>query len=270
MEIKKVLYISQEIAPFVAESPMSVLGRDLAQGIVERGPEVRAFMPKYGVINERRNQLHPVIRLSGMNIIIDDTDHPLIIKVATMQPSRMQVYCIYNEDYFAHSLTKELEIDSSPADNDERCMFYVRGVIETVRKLRWEPSIIHCSGWVTALAPVYMRNHYADDPSFRDAKIVYSLFDNDFTQPFDARFADKLRQDGISADDYEPLLDKQATQLDLTRLALRHCDAVTQCSPEINPEILKLVEESGLPFLPYQDNPDTLVDTYWQFYQSLG
>ena len=164
MDVNKVLYISQEIAPYLPETPMALLGRDLPQGILETGAEVRTFMPKYGSINERRNQLHEVIRLSGMNLIIDDTDHPLIIKVATLQPSRMQVYFIYNDDYFAHNLTKELETVSSPADNDERSIFFVRGVIETVRKLRWDPNIIHCNGWITALAPLYIRQNYNDDP----------------------------------------------------------------------------------------------------------
>lgn len=268
MDIKKVLYISQEIAPYVSETPMSTTTRDLALGIVEHGVEVRTFSPKYGVINERSKQLHEVIRLSGMNIIIDDNDHPLIIKVATLQPSRMQVYFIYNEDYFAHSLTKQLEIDASPDDNDERCIFYVRGVIETVRKLGWDPAIIHCGGWVTALAPLYMRNLYGDEPSFRDAKIVYSLFDNDFEQPLDSRLADKLRQDGIDEEALAPLLDKQVTQLELTKVALAHADAVTQCSPDIKPEIMELVKQSGLPFLPYQE-PEKLSEAYWQFYNSL-
>ncbi|MBQ2236102.1 MAG: glycogen/starch synthase, partial [Muribaculaceae bacterium] len=140
--------------------------------------------------------------------------------------------------------------------------------IETVRKLGWDPAIIHCGGWVTALAPLYMRNLYGDEPSFRDAKIVYSLFDNDFEQPLDSRLADKLRQDGIDEEALAPLLDKQVTQLELTKVALAHADAVTQCSPDIKPEIMELVKQSGLPFLPYQE-PETLSEAYWQFYNSL-
>ena len=154
-ERNKVLYISQEIAPYLPETPMSVAGRTLPQSAQENGYEVRTFMPKYGSINERRNQLHEVIRLSGMNVVIDDTDHPLIIKVATLQPTRMQVYFIDNDDYFQFSPDKILEIVSSPEDNDERIMFFARGVIETVRKLRWNPAIIHCLGWTSALVPLY-------------------------------------------------------------------------------------------------------------------
>lgn len=268
MEVKKVLYVSQEIAPYLPETPMSVICRDLPQGIQERGAEVRTFMPKYGMINERRNQLHEVIRLSGMNIIIDDSDHPLIIKVATLQPARMQVYFIYNDDYFTHTLAKELETVSHPDDNDERSIFYVRGVIETVRKLRWDPSIIQCGGWITALAPLYMRVMYAEDPSFRDAKIVYALHDEDFNQPLDQRMGEKLIQEGMPEEAIADIIGKPVDYLDLTKLALEHSDAVVQCTPEVKPEVLELVKASGLPFLPYQDGDD-YVQVFGKFYESL-
>jgi starch synthase len=268
MDVKKVLYISQEISPYMPESPMAKMGCDLPQGIQESGVEVRTFMPKYGYINERRNQLHEVIRLSGMNLIIDDTDHPLIIKVATLQPSRMQVYFIYNEDYFAHGISKELETEKSPEDNDERSIFFVRGVLETVRKLRWKPDINHCSGWLTALVPLYIRDFYADDPSFRSAKIVYSLFDEDIAQPFDIRFAEKLKFDGLQDKDIKSVVGKKANYTDLTRLAIEHSDAVIQCSKDIKPEVLKLVKKSKLPFLPYQEG-DKYIEAYSEFYKSL-
>ena len=172
---------------------MAILGRDLAQTTQDSGYEVRTFMPKYGSINERRNQLHEVIRLSGMNVIIDDADHPLIIKVATLQPSRMQVYFIDNDDYFHFSPDKRLETVSSPEDNDERQMFFVRGVIETVKKLRWDPALIFCTGWISALAPLYLKRIYQDDPSFANAKIIYDLRPENFEDTLDPRFAEKLK-----------------------------------------------------------------------------
>ena len=175
MENKKILYISQEIAPYLPDSPLALYGRELPQKIQEKGYEVRTFMPKYGCINERRNQLHEVIRLSGMNIIIDDSDHPLIIKVATLQPSRMQVYFIDNDDYFQRAGAKELETIASPADNDERMMFFARGVIETVKKLRWDPAIIQCTGWISALVPMYIKRMYHDDPALAKSKTVFAL-----------------------------------------------------------------------------------------------
>ncbi len=175
MENKKILYISQEIAPYLPETPMAVYGRDLPQKVQEKGYEVRTFMPKYGCINERRNQLHEVIRLSGMNIIIDDSDHPLIIKVATLQPSRMQVYFIDNDDYFQRAGAKQLETIASPHDNDERMMFFAKGVIETVKKLRWDPAVIQCTGWISTLVPMYVKRMYQDDPALAKSKIIYSL-----------------------------------------------------------------------------------------------
>lgn len=268
MEVKKALFISQEIAPYLDDSHMATWGRNLPQGIQEKGAEVRTFMPKYGYINERRNQLHEVIRLSGMNLIIDDTDHPLIIKVATLQPSRMQVYFIYNDDYFAQTLTKELETTSNAQENDERSIFYVRGVIETVRKLRWEPNIIQCSGWITALAPLYMRELYGDDPSFREAKIIYTLWDDDFETPLNEQMARKLLQDGLSEDALADIMDKPVDYLALTQLALKHCDAVAQCSPDIKPEVMDMVKASGRPFLPYPGE-ENYVEAFAQFYESL-
>jgi len=171
MESKKVLFVSQEITPYLPETELSLIGRTLPQAIQETGKEIRTFMPKYGSINERRNQLHEVIRLSGMNLIIDDTDHPLIIKVASIQAARMQVYFIDNEDYFNR---KQAVIDSKGKffeDNDERMIFFARGVLETVRKLRWSPDLVHCHGWFTSLVPLYLKNAYREDPLFADSKV---------------------------------------------------------------------------------------------------
>ena len=268
MEVKKALYISQEIAPYLDESAMASWGRDLPQGIKERGAEVRAFMPKYGYINERRNQLHEVFRLSGMNIIIDDTDHPLIIKTATMLPSRISVFFIYNDDYFTQAMTKELETSLYSETNDERSIFYVRAVIEALRKQRWSPNIIQCSGWITALAPMYMRELYPDDPSFRDAKSVYELWNDSFETPMSTRMARLLRQDGISECAVQDIFDKPVDHTALTRLALQHSDAVIQCSAEVSPELIELAQASGLPFLPYTSD-EGRVEAVAQFYETL-
>jgi len=197
----KVLFITQEITPYVSESEMSLVGRNLPQAIQEKGREIRTFMPKWGNINERRNQLHEVIRLSGMNLIIDDTDHPLIIKVASIQSARMQVYFIDNDDYFQNRLQVTDENGEEYEDNDARAIFYARGVLETVKKLRWCPDIIHCHGWMTALAPLYIKKVYKDEPSFRDAKVIFSLYEDDFKQPFHADFSNKLLLKGIAKKD---------------------------------------------------------------------
>lgn len=269
MDINKVLYISQEITPYLPESPMSTLSQKLPQGIQEKGCEVRTFMPKYGIIKERRNQLHEVIRLSGLNIIIDDTDHPLIIKVATLQPSRMQVYFIDNEDYFLRGQSnKELETISSTDDNDERIMFFARGVVETVKKLRWNPGLIHCSGWVSAMAPIYLKCIYNDDPAFANAKVVYSIFDDSFEGTLDPRMREKLLLDGFKESDLTAIGEAPVDIIALHKLAIDHSDAIVQSSPEIPQEILDYIEASGKPFLPYPGEDD-YVEKYAEFYNSL-
>lgn len=268
MDVNKALFISQEIAPYLSEGPLSVFGRDLPQGIQETGVEVRTFMPRYGIINERRNQLHEVIRLSGMNIAIDDSDHPLIIKVATLQPSRMQVYFIDNDDYFLRHTSDGLETDLMPEDNDERIIFFVRGVVETVKKLRWEPTVIHCTGWITALTPLFLKRFYADDPSFTNTRIVYSLFDNNFKGSLDPRMAEKLRLEGFTDDDLKSILDGDVDYIRLNKIAMDYADAIVQSSENIDPVLIEYARQSGKPFLPYTGTEDYIA-AYADFYKTL-
>ncbi|MGM9804217.1 MAG: glycogen/starch synthase [Muribaculaceae bacterium] len=271
MDFNKVLYISQEISPYLPESKLAKVGQLLPQRVQEAGYEVRTFMPKYGYINERRNQLHEVIRLSGVNLIIDDTDHPLIIKVATLQPARLQVYFIFNDDYFSRNITPKLETETMPEENDERSIFFVRGVFETVKKLRWNPDVIHCGGWITALATVYLKKVYCEDSSFSDAKVVYSIYDNDLVAPLDARMGEKLVADGIDAESLSEVMGNQVDYKMLTKLAIANSDGVMVRCKDIDPEIMQFIEESGKPYLPYKETPDGNVDAqeYIDFYKSL-
>lgn len=249
---QKILYISQEITPYLRETPMGLVGKVLPQKVQEKGYEARAFMPKYGCINERRNQLHEVIRLSGINLVIDDSDHPLIIKVATLQSARMQVYFIDSDDYFQHHAVSDLEIRETPDDNDERVMFFTRGVMETVKKLRWEPAVIHCSGWVTALAPLYLKKAYADDPTVGGCPVVYSLFDDTFEGTLAPRFKEKLLMDGFTEEDLGPLGDGPVDASALNKLAIYHADGVIQASAEVPAGLVEYARSVGKPFLPYQ------------------
>lgn len=264
----KILYISQEIAPYLRETPMSLLGRNLPSMVQEHGFEARAFMPKYGCINERRNQLHEVIRLSGINLVIDDTDHPLIIKVATLQPAKMQVYFIDSDDYFQDHAVTDLEIRETPADNDERIIFFTSGTMETVKKLRWEPAMIHCSGWATALVPLYLKKIYNDDPTVGGSPVVYSLFDDSFEGTLDPRFKDKLRFDGFTDEDLATLGDGPVDAITLNKLAIDYADGIIQASESIPQELLDYAAAVGKPFLPYQGeltDATSVVD----FYRSL-
>ena len=263
----KVLFITQEITPYVSESEMSLVGRNLPQAIQEKGREIRTFMPKWGNINERRNQLHEVIRLSGMNLIIDDTDHPLIIKVASIQSARMQVYFIDNDDYFQNRLQGVAENGVEYEDNDARAIFYARGVLETVKKLRWCPDVIHCHGWMTALAPLYIKKAYKDEPSFRDAKVVFSLYDNDFKEPFHPDFASKLLLKGISKKDVADLKEP-VDYTALCKLAVDYSDGVIQQSEHVNEEVIAYARQIGKPVLGYQ-SPEIFADACNDFYDQV-
>ncbi len=267
MEGTRILYIAQEISPYLPESEMSLIARNLPQGIQERGREIRTFMPKYGCINERRNQLHEVIRLSGMNIIINDSDHPLIIKVASIQAARMQVYFIDNEDYFQR---KHMLKDGSGnyfEDNDERAIFFARGVIETVKKLQWAPDIIHCHGWFTSLIPLYIKKTNFDNPLFMDSRVVISIYDDEYTKPLNNSFKRKLESEGISNNDLAPIT--VPNYVNLCKLVVNLSDGVIMGSNKINSDVEKYIkEESGKPYLSYHGS-DTYINAYSEFYDKI-
>lgn len=266
MEKKKILYISQEITPYLPESEMSEIARYLPQGVQEKGREIRTFMPRYGCVNERRNQLHEVIRLSGMNLVINDTDHPLIIKVASIQAARMQVYFIDNEDYFHRKQVMANSKGEEFPDNDERALFFARGVLETVIKLRWAPDLIHCHGWMSALVPLFIKKYYYNDPLFGQSKVVYSLYNDEFKKTLDPEIKNKVLLDGMVPDDVS-LLDKP-DYLNLSKLAINYSDAVIQATKNINPELEKYVAETGKPFLNYHPK-ETYIDAYNDFYEKV-
>ena len=179
MRKARILFVSQEITPYLDETHIGKIGRRLPQAIQERGREIRTFMPKYGNINERRHQLHEVIRLSGMNIVINNADHPLIIKVASIPTARMQVYFIDNDDYFHRKSTlTDKATGKYFDDNDERLVFFNRGVIETVKKLGWSPDIIHCHGWFTGLTPLYVKKAFIEDQINKEVEKAAKRFEN--------------------------------------------------------------------------------------------
>ncbi|MDR0371867.1 MAG: glycogen/starch synthase [Prevotellaceae bacterium] len=266
-KIKKILYISQEIYPYLPESEIALIGRNLPQALQERGRETRIFMPRFGNINERRNQLHEVIRLSGMNLIIDDTDHPLIIKVASIQPARLQVYFIDNEDFFSRRFDVVNEDGSEFVDNDERAVFFARGVMETVKKLRWTPDLIHCQGWITALIPLYIKKAYKESPFFRTAKVVFSLHNDEFKRPFRSTFRKMLRIDGVEDEDLK-VLSKKIDYFALMKLAINNSDGIIQSSKNVHSKLLKYVETANKAFLPFKSDTD-YIDDYVNFYDRL-
>jgi starch synthase len=266
MESTKVLFISQEITPYLPESEMSLICRNLPQGIQERGKEIRTFMPRFGCINERRNQLHEVIRLSGMNLIINDTDHPLIIKVASIQSARMQVYFIDNDDYFSRKYTLNDDKGETFADNDERAVFFNRGVLETVRKLRWSPDVIHCHGWFTALIPLLIKKAFKDDPLFVNSKVVYSAYNDDFTVPLNKAFKNKILMDGIGKKDVTVL--ESPDLLSVSKLAVQYSDGIIIGNANVNQQLQEHIATSGKPHLPF-NGMENYIDEYAQFYEKI-
>lgn len=267
MDSKKVLYISQEIFPYLPETDISVVSRNLPQAIQERGNEVRIFMPRYGLINERRNQLHEVIRLSGINMIINDNDHPLIIKVASIQSARMQVYFIDNDDFFKRKTKYDIKAKQEN-DNDERAIFFVRGALEAIKKLRWIPDVIHCHGWFTALAAVYLKKVYADDPCLQKAKIVYSAYNDGGQGVIPQSLFAKLEFDKIMGDDLA-VMDGSVDYVALNKLAIHYSDGVIQGSEMLSPEVAEYIGTlKDKPFLPYQGAED-YAEAYDDFYDKL-
>ena len=266
MEAKKVLFVSQEINPYLPASPLATPGRDIPTAIQEQGYEVRTFMPRYGAINERRNQLHEVIRLSGINILIDDTDHPLIIKVATLQPSRLQVYFIDNDDYFQKSAGDEDAFGSNRKDNDERAIFFARGTMETVKKLRWLPAVVHCQGWITSLAPMYFKKFTGEGPSFRNTKFVYSVTADEVAEDTGKDLLVKLKSDGLSAKEIKKFKGLEVNKNFLHKLAIEYSDGVI-FHKEPDEELLEYIKMKEIPHMVV-DN-ETAPEVYAEFYDSL-
>ena len=262
----KVLFVSQEIYPFLEVTDISRITRFLPQGIQEHKKEIRIFMPRFGCVNERRNQLHEVIRLSGMNLIIDDTDHPLIIKVASIQAARMQVYFIDNDEYFGRKYVFNDGHNKFYKDNDDRAIFFCRGVLETVKKLGWNPDIIHCHGWMTSLIPMYIKTAYKEDPVYRNTKIVYSVYGNEFKETLNENFSKKLKMEGVTADDVKGL--KDPTFAALNAHAIRYSDALIKGNQVINSTLETQIKKSGKPYLDYQ-SPDKLINACSDFYDEL-
>ena len=245
---KKVLFVNSEIFPYMPESKISIVGRYLPQGTQESGKQIRSFMPRYGCINERRNQLHEVIRLSGMNIVVNKVDRPLGIKVSSISSARMQVYFIDNEDYFHRKQIWKDEDGKYFDDNDERGIFFARGVLETVKKLRWKPDVVHCQGWVSHFLPVYLKKVYKNDPIFADAKIVLSLYGEDLDIRFSDDIISKYLFGSLKSEDLDLL--KEPTGINLAKLAIKHSDGIILGTDSLHPELESYIgSRKGMPIL---------------------
>jgi starch synthase len=264
MKDKRILYVSSEVVPYLAENEVSLMSYDAPKMINDQGGQIRIFMPRYGNINERRHQLHEVIRLSGMNLVVNDLDMPLIIKVASIPKERIQVYFIDNDDYFKRKATFTDENGTMFPDNDERAIFFAKGVVETVKKLNWVPDIIHVHGWMAAMLPIYMKHYYKNEALFSDTKIVTSVFSQSFDGTLDVEMINKVKFDGIPT---EAIADLEVPNYEnILKASILHSDGVIIASESLSPSLTKFIESSGKPFLPFAPK-DAFAEAYTNFYR---
>lgn len=265
MKDKRILYVSSEVVPYLPETEISSTAFNVAKNAHSNGIQTRIFMPRFGVINERRHQLHEVIRLSGMNLIVNDMDMPLIIKVASIPKERMQVYFIDNDEYFKRKAVFTDEDDELFSDNDERAIFFAKGVVETVKKLNWAPDIIHVHGWMASLLPLYLKKYYAEEPLFVDSTIVTSVYQKDLSGSLNKDLANKVLFDQIQASDIENL--QEPNFEGLLKTAILNSDAVVYGSEQISEELQTVIESQKIPTLEFQ--PDLNTEHYLNFYKNL-
>ena len=266
MKDKKILIISSEVVPYLPQTEQAISSFQIPKVINEYGGQTRIFMPRYGLINERRHQLHEVIRLSGMNLIVNDYDHPLIIKVASIPQIRIQVYFIDNEEYFKKKFIFKGADGKYFKDNDERSMFFCRGVLETVKKLGWMPDIVHCHGWMTALMPVYLKSVYKNDPHFSNAKIIYTHYKHDEKLKFSKDLSTKLDFDELPTSELN--LNGLADVNKLHEIGIQWSDAVSHGSPDIDEVLLDLIKKTDKSVLEYHDEEQT-VEAHQNFYDKV-
>lgn len=263
MKDKKVLVVSSEVVPYLPENELSKSSFEVAKMIHGKSGQIRIFMPRYGLINERRHQLHEVIRLSGMNLVINDMDMPLIIKVASIPKERMQVYFIDNDEYFKRKALFSDEDNNLFSDNDERAIFFAKGVVETVKKLNWSPDIIHVHGWMASLLPLYINEYYKNDPLFTNSKIVTSLYNNGFEGTLNKDFSNKIKFDNIDSSKIESISNPNYTNLLIN--AIENSDAVIKASEELPDDLLEYLKTSDKPVLDYF-SADEFDSAYTEFY----
>lgn len=263
MKDKRILYVSSEVIPYLPETEIASMSFEAPQMVNAKGGQIRIFMPRYGNINERRHQLHEVIRLSGMNLVINDFDMPLIIKVASIPKERIQVYFIDNEEYFKRKATFTDEDGNLFPDNDERAIFFAKGVVETVKKLNWSPDIIHVHGWLASLLPLYLKQYYASEPLFSQSKIVTSIYNQGFEGSLNKEMINKIAFDGIDTDSIAELQDP--TYENLMKVVVKNSDAAIIGSPDLQEDLSKILNTSKIPVLSYKKREE-FPQAYEEFY----
>ena len=266
MKNRKILYVSSEVVPYLPENEISSMSFEIPKMVNKQGGQIRIFMPKYGNINERRHQLHEVIRLSGLNLVVNDLDMPLIIKVASIPKERIQVYFIDNEEYFNRKATFKDSSDKLFDDNDERCIFFAKGVLETIKRLNWSPDIIHVHGWMSALLPIYLKEIFKNEPIFQKSKIVTSLYSNEFEKNLNKDMINKVLFDEIDQKSVSDL--KVPTYENLMRIAIDYSDGIIIGSENLSSKTIGYLKSYKKPILDFQPK-DSFSESYTEFYNNL-
>ncbi|HMQ07447.1 MAG TPA: glycogen/starch synthase [Saprospiraceae bacterium] len=264
---KKLLFVTQEMNPFTTFSRISEVVNRLPQYTNENGFEIRVLMPRFGTINERRHRLHEVVRLSGMNIIVDDEDYPLIIKVASLPGARLQVYFLDNEEFFKRKFIFTDEEKQPFEDNMERMVFFCKGVMETVKKFGWPPDIIHCHGWMTSLVPFYIKTVYHNDPVFTHAKVIFSVYDDHYANIFDDRFLEVAAINNLEEKDLRIFLEEG--RINLMKGALFHSDVIVKGSKTLNGSVTDYVSSGEVPVVDYQEDIQDLLTSHIELYNQI-
>jgi starch synthase len=267
MSKKRVLFVTQEMNPYTELSEISQIVRKLPQFTQEKGMEIRVLMPRFGNINERRHRLHEVVRLSGMNIIVDDDDYPLIIKVASLPGARIQVYFLDNEEFFKRKFIFDDDSGNPFDDNQERMVFFCKGVLETVKKFGWPPDIIHCHGWMTSLIPLYVKTVYKDEPIFANSKVIYSVYNNSYEGSFDKSFLDKASINNLEPADMKAFQNGRGS-IKLHKGAADYADALIVGSEDLEKTVAKDVKAANKPTLDFVD-AESFLPAYIDFYKGL-
>lgn len=264
----RILYVASEIQPFLETSAVSDFVRKLPQAMQERGMEIRILVPRFGLINERKNRLHEVVRLSGINIAVGDEEKPLVIKVASIPNAKLQVYFIDNEDYFHRKSVFFDKEDNFYEDNDERAIFFCKGVLETVKKLGWAPDIVHCNDWMTSLIPMYLKTTFKNDPIFQGTKSVFTIYNNDFAHQFDDNLLDKVKMMDIEDSMLENL--KSADFAGFIKTGAEYADAVIRAEEEVSQSLNELISEIQQDkTVNTIEKDDNFLDSYYNLYNEL-
>lgn len=268
-EKKRVAIVAQEMKPYLGLGELAKIARELPQNLQENKMEIRIFMPKFGSINERRHRLHEVVRLSGINIIIDEDDFPLIIKVASLPGARLQVYFLDNDDFFKRKHVYKDGNDKFYKDNPERMIFFCKGVLETIRKMGWSPDIIHCHGWMTSLIPLYIKTSYKNDPLFKNAQSIYSVYPNEFEDSLGDIFNQKAKIKKVKPEDLAPFSELNNTALH--KGGIFYSDAVVTGTENVAEDVATAIADvkTEKPVLDFQPTEDGYLDAYRNFYSQL-